>query len=816
MRIDVLIDELVQSWRSLLRRPGYLILASGTLALGVAACVSVFSLVQASLLAKIAVPQVDRVVMLGPLEGKESAGGMAPIQFQHLDKLPGAQTTGIAAPAMSTVNVLDGDRAAMVASWRVSDDFLKALAMPMRLGRGFNSEEGQPNGPAAVLISLGYWKQNFGEGSEALGRMIQIDGRPVPIVGVLPAEFPFPDAQLLLPLALPPNDTSWSGGYQIIARLQPGISYSAAAAAVTSRMHPLDVEYKMDRFGHHDVYVAQPLEQALRAGTGSQETLALFAGCAGVVLLIVLVNLSNLSLLRILSRTHDNAVRRALGSPTLRLLLPAMADQLLVAAFGGLLGLAVAWVALRLAESVIPPYWFVSAATRPTIGFGSIIFTLLLALFVTAVALLASAWRARFESMQEALVGGVRSSGGRKAGRIGRVLVTLQAALATVLLMMAALCARTLWNSSQIDYGFDGEHVLGFSLKPDRHTYPDQQAMLAMADALVARLEALPGATRAGYGTNIPASGTDHNDTAPFVTSAGGVLDSIPAYLVSPGYLDALGIGLQQGRSFDPSHVANADSIIISSQLSKTAQENGAIGQQLTLPYHSVNPAWTDLPLQIRGISKGVRANGPNNDMPPIVWIPFMGDTSNLYDVWRDADSLYVVLKVQGNPITYESQVTAAVRDVAPTLSVGRLQPVSDYQSANLSQQRLNLALILLFAGVALLLSSVGMYCVMAVSVASRKHELGIRAALGAQPLRLLQDVLLSGGAQVGIGLVIGLGAAFAASRLVQRFLFGVSTVDPAAIAVVVTLLFLAGLLACLGPATRAARVQPMQALRIE
>ncbi len=816
MNMNVLFTEFVQSWRALLLRRGYLALASLTLCLGVAACVGVFALVKASLFAPISVPDIDKVVVLGPLEGKHSAGGMSPIQFQHLEGLPGVQAMGVAAPGTSTVNVLNWDHPAMVTSWQVNGGFLDTLGVPMFLGRGFNREESRPNGPPAVILSYSYWRRHFGGQPSVLNSTIKIDGKSMPVIGVLPSGFPYHDAELMLPLAFEPNNESWSGSYLVIARLAPGTSISTIEAALQSRLHPLDVQYKMDRFGHHNTYVGQPLGDALRAGTGSQEILSLFSVSAGVVLLIVMVNLTNLSLLRILLRGRDNATRQALGASLLRVLVPAAGEQTLVALCGSGLGLLLAFVALRLANSIIPPSWFISESVHPRIGFEGILFAFLLGLFVTVVALVISGFRSGNVQLREALVSGTRTGMQRKVGQIGRMLVVFQAVLATVLLVVAALCARTLWKASQVDYGFDGRHVLGFSVKPDRNTYPTQQQVLVMADAVVASLEAIPGSVHAAYGTNIPASGTDHNDTAPFVTTNGNVIDSVASYLVSPSYFDVLGIGLQQGRSFDSSQAANIDSIMISANLEKRLPQNGIVGQQLTLPYHAVNPAWKDLPLQIRGETKGVRVYGPNVNMPPIVWIPFMANTDKLYDVWRDSDSLYFVLRVQGDPATYEKQVMAAVHRAAPELPVAGLQPVGDYQASTLSQQRLNLALIAIFASMALLLSSVGMYSVMAVNVASRQHELGIRAALGARPMRLLWQVLWDGSRQTAIGLVIGVGAAFAASRLIRRFLFGVSATDPASIAIALVVLLLAGLMACFVPALRAARVQPMRAMRAE
>lgn len=295
----------------------------------------------------------------------------------------------------------------------------------------------------------------------------------------------------------------------------------------------------------------------------------------------------------------------------------------------------------------------------------------------------------------------------------------------------------------------------------------------------------------------------------------GRVLDSITSYLISPGYFEALGMKMEQGRPFGRTHAANIDSIIITVELEKQIQAS-MLDHKLTLPYNSVNPAWENLPLTIRAVSKGVRAYGPNRQMPPIVWIPFMANTEKLYELWRDSDSLWFVVKVKGEPGAFKDEVLTAAHDIAPTLSVGRLQPITEYPSFNLYTQRLNLVLILIFAGVALLLSSVGMYSVMAVSVADKKHELGVRAALGAKPGRLMADVFKSGGISLGIGLVLGLIVASTASRIIERFLYGVSSADSFAVLTIMVVLVLSGFIACLEPAIRAAKTCPMQSLRIE
>lgn len=811
---EVVLAEFLQAWRGALRRPAYLIIASLTLSLGIAACVAVFALMRASLFTDIAVPDIARVAIVGPLEGEGSAGGVSPIQYQHLIGLEGVSALGVAAPARSSVTILNGDRPVSVASWQVSDGFLAALDMPMALGRRFSADESRPHGPAVMILSHGYWQDVFAGRADIIGRTVQINGRSVEVIGVLPPDFPFHDAALLLPLTLQPNDPSWSGSYTVLARLDPQASPAAVAAAAEARMGPLSAAHGMDRFAQQQRYVAQPLEQALRANTGARDVLLLFMACAVVVLLIVLVNLSNLALLRILSRSHDSAVRQALGAGTLRVLLPTLAEQCLIALVGGSAGLALAWAALRVSRSLIPPTWFVAADTTPTIGTVGITFALGLATLTVMLAILIGSVRSRTGTLSEALIGGGRGGAGRSVGRVGKLLVVLQAAMATVLLIVSALCARTLWNASQVDYGFDGGSVVAFSLKPDRETYPDQQAVLNMSDALTERLRALPGAVGVGYGTNLPASGTDHNDTAPYDAEGGVVLESIASYLISPSYFDALGIGLQRGHPMSDTHAANSDTAVVSARLQATAPGQAQLDQTLSLPLRSVNPAFDNMPLRVQGVVNDVRAYGPNYEAPPIVWIPFSPRTANLYEVWRDADSLFFAVKVQGDPNAFLQQVQSAANEVVPTLPLNGLRPFAQYQAAHLDQQRLNLTLVLVFAGVALLLSSVGMYSVMAVNVASRRQELGVRAALGAPPKRLLQHVLFDGLIQIGIGLLIGIVTAIAASGVLKRLVFGMAAIDVTSILSVLVLLTCAGIGACLLPAVRAARSDPMQALR--
>ncbi|TDF41792.1 FtsX-like permease family protein [Alteromonadaceae bacterium M269] len=816
MFFDVFISEVLQSWKSLLKKPGYMMLATMTLSMGVSACIVVFALVKASFLAPISVPNIDQVVRIGGVERGDHVGGMAPIQFMSINQLPNVQSIGIAAPAVTSVAVQNTDRTTLVSSWMVDKGFLDVLSIPMQIGRGFNSNESKPNGPDALIVSYGYWQEYFGGNASVLGKTLLIDGAYIPIVGVLPIDFPYKEADILMPLALDPDEVGWSGSFKVIARMDSSTSIGTVSQAAGVRLHSLDVEYKINEaLGQFRQYAAQPIESALRAQTRSRTVMIIFSGCAAVLLFIVLANLSNLSLLRIMARSHDSAVRRALGAPLTRLLLPIASEQLLVAVLGGVLGLSIAWISLQLADSVLPPYWFISASSRPDIGIESILFSIGLSLFVMFIAMAFGAWRIRYSPMKEYLVSGGRTGSGRKSSQLGRILVVLQASLATLLLLMAALSARTFWKSSQVDYGFDGGQSLAFYIKPGRTTYPDQQTVLTMASALTERLEAFPGIERVGFGTNIPASNTDHHDTAPFLLDDGRTINSITSYLISPGYFEAIGMELDRGRTFDTTYAANTDSIIVSEELEKGIQTD-MLDKRLTLPFNAVNPEWENLPLTIRGVSKGVRAHGPNRQLPPIVWIPFMANTEKLYDLWRDSDSLWFVVKVKGDPASFQDEALKAVRDIAPTLSVGGLQPVSEYQSSILNTQQLNLTLILVFAGVALSLSSIGMYSVMAVTVADKKHEFGVKSALGAQPGKLMGDVLKGGSISLGIGIVLGLLAAVAASNTIERFLYGADAADPISVLIIIVVLMISGLIACIKPAYEAAKTKPMQSLRME
>ena len=814
MHFEVMIAEIARSWRALLRKPGYLVVSGITLALGVAACVGVFALVKASLLAPVPVPNADRVVVVGPPIDGRNAGGLAPIQLGQLDGLEGTSGIGAASPMTSLLNLQNGDQPIIETAWKVSSGFLQVLGMPMRLGRGFSAAESRPNGPGAVILSYGYWKSSFGMSPSVLGRTLKIDGQSTPIIGVLPADFPYHTANLLLPLALTPNDTSWAGGYRVITRLAPGASLAQVRDAAGARLSRLDQQYHMSRFENHKSYIAQPIADSLHAGMGSQQVLGLFGAAAGVLLLIVLVNMTSLSLQRIFARAHEHALRSALGAPLSRLVLPGVGEQILVGLVGGCSGLTLAAILLRVTRTAIPPEWFISAETQPTVGIAGILLAFCLGLFIVAIALVIGTWKTRSTPLQRVLVGGERIANSRGNGRTGRVMVVLQTSLATVLLLLAALCAHTLWSALHTDYGFDAQRVLTFSFKPDRHNFPGQTEMLAKTDSIVSRIESIPGVTRAAYGTNVPATGTEFNDTAPFVTSNQRTVDSVVSYLVSPGFLETLSIPVERGQGFDRNRSGNSDSIIISDAVRKMAPTSTSLGQSLELPYHAVNPAWTNLPLRIRGVTHDIRAFGAGYGAPAVAWIPFMSNSEHLFETWRDSDSLWFIVKVNGDPTRYTQSVLKAVREVAPDLSITQVRPLAEFQTAGLSQQRLNLALIAVFAVAALVLASVGMYSVMARSVTLRQQEFGIRIALGASPARLLRSVLIAGWWQVATGLALGLVIALAASRLIQHLLYGASAADPQAIVMVLFVLTGAGVLACLAPALRAARMQPMEALK--
>ncbi len=810
--MNVWLGEILRAWRASLRRPGFLLLASAVLALGVAASIGVITLVDQVLMKPLPVPQPSRLMVAGRhFNGHVSA--VSPQQYQHMQALDGVTSMGLIQDGPK-VNIAGGGTPELIPAMYADRGLLPTVGLSMQLGRNFTAQEDRPGGPAVVMLAYGFWQRRYGGDASVIGQSMQVEGKPTTIIGVLPRKFAALgfEGDIVLPTALTAASRNDGTNYMALVRLDKASAAPAVASQVQSRLHAMYVELgvSQDNFWMHAHFGVQPFSDWQHHG--ASRVLRMFLASALFVLLIALVNLTNLMLLRALARNHDAAVRSALGASAWRLGVPALAEGLLVGLCGGVLGLALSMLGLRALQSRVPADWL--PGTQLHFGVGMGVLALSLGIVGAMVATAIGLWRSRVSGGMDELREGGRSGPGRRSGRLGRVLVVAQVALATALLSSAGLFLHTLYQASQTALGFNTKGILTFELAPVSASYADTAAVNALSERLLDRLRALPGVDQVTVTTNLPAdlwSGQFNMG----MHRPGEPMFSAQYHGVGAGFFSLFGIPLQQGRAFARGDIHGSEPVaIVSRSLARTRFGGHALGQQIQLPDGLDAP-----PARIVGIAGDTHQFGPLEPPPEVLYVPLAQMPDKLLNVFRSFEPIRFVLHGQGDPQTWRDAVKRAVGDVAAAQPISNFRSMRQIVHSTTSRMRLNLLLAGLFSVLALLLAAAGMYAVMAVAVAAREREFGVRTALGASPLRLTGLVLRGGIVQIVAGLALGVLLAWSMSgvmRAVMQQIGSEQAVDPAAIAGVCLLLAVAGMLACLLPALRAARVQPMLALRGE
>ena len=807
--LSIIINEIRQAWRGLLRQPGFLLLATATLALGIAASVTVFALVDRVLLRPLPYAQPGQLFAMGLVQ-QGGYTSITPQEYQAIGDLDGVAHRGIASMDSGPVNLAERSDPQMVQAISADAGFLRTLAPEMALGRNFMAEEDVPGGRAAVIISHALWQRRFNGAPDVIGRSLRVEGVPTPVVGVLPASFRYTvPVDLLLPLGLAPGSRDNGRNFLAVARLADDVAAPALSALVDARAKALYAGTDAARFYQQSVFGLRALSSALSAQ--SRPVLLLFLASALCVLLLAAVNLANLMLMRALARSHVAAVRGALGATTARLALPMLGEGLLIAALGALIGLALAALTLRLIAAGIPATWFAGAADLSP-GLMPVLFAAAAGMIAALLAALLGVWRGRAGSGSRELVAGARSGMSRGSGRLSRSLVMAQVALATVLLVGAGLFTRALVDSAQVDLGYRTDNVVGFEIAPVRALYPDAAAVRAMGLQVSERLRRLPGAQSATLASNLPI-GMPLNYP---VQVPGQDMVSVEFRAVDDAFFDTFAIALLAGRTFDGSDREGGEPVLLVNQAFARqflGVEGEAVGSVLD---RSVQMPAGDAThsLRVVGVVGDTRQHGPEHAPPPMVYVPFAQLPDMLVQLLRGFMPLRFALQVSGDPSAYFTAIRDAVAEVAPGQPLANLAPVSDLVQASTSGTRLSLLLIGSFAGLSLALSVVGLYAVVAVAAAHRRREFGVRSALGSSRGRLFRLVLGDGLRQVLIGLALGLALSIAAARALGSLLAGLGVADPLVWVAVAGVLLMAALFACLLPAIRAARVAPASALR--
>jgi ABC-type antimicrobial peptide transport system, permease component len=821
----VWLAEIWRAWRASLRRPGFLLLAAVVLALGVGSASAVFTMIDGVLLRPLPYPESRQLVALGRIE-QGNVSGTSPEQYQQLGGLPGAASLGIFKSSTTATNIAGVGEPVQVPAEAFDHNLLPTLRVQPVLGRNFTAQEDQPHGPPAVLLYHGFWLRRFGGNPAVVGQTMEVEGVTHTIVGVLPAGFDLGQASIALPTAFAANVVNDSQDYTVVARLAPGATREALAAKVDTRLQAFYIAQG------HKAYAS---DYWLRAHFGAQDlgaeehqgqraTSLMWLACAALLLLIALVNLTNLMMLRAMGRSHEASVRGALGASPWRVALPSMAEGLLIGLVGVLLGQALAALGLLALRTWMPVDWMPVEWTRLgglSLGWPAWGLAIAVGAFGALVATLLGLWRGRAALSMDSLREGGRSGFSRRSGRLGRVLVIAQVALASLLLCAAGIFLRTLLDNAKVDLGFDARGVLTLELAPVRATYPDAASVGVLSWRLVERLRQIPGVNQATAGTNLPAGDFLGQWSMGGLHVPGGEDFSAQIHAIDPGFFGLFGIHLLQGRVFDDTDVRGGETVaIVNRKFADTYYHGHALGQTIQRgPFAGMSGAGM-FSARIVGVVADTYQFGPEDpdSVVPILYLSMAQVPDQVLGSFRAFEPLRFAIKVHGSPESYRNAVKLAVAEVAPDQPISHVQSMAYIVHDTTTDTEFDLMLVGLLGGLALLLAGVGMYAVMAVAVAAREREFGVRAALGASPRRLLLLVLRGGLLQIVLGLAAGVVLGAAGSGVLRAVVvqLGRSVFDPWSILAASVVLGSAGVLACLVPAVRAGRTAPMHALRGE
>ena len=813
--METLFKDFRYGVRMLMKRPGFTAVAIIALALGIGANTAIFSVVNAVLLKPLPFSDPDRLMKVyetdkhrGVTQGSASYPDFADWRDQnHVFER-------IAAFHDSSYILTGGDDAVRFQGAVVSADLFALLGVTPILGRTFLPEEDKPGDSGrVVMLSHGLWQRQFNSDPNILGRSLTLDGMNYSVVGVMPAGFKFPignePVELWTTFAVESQGTdamtAQRGAHylKVIARLKPDVTISQAQAEMDTIASRLEQQYP-DENSHRGVYVVGALEDLVG---DVRPALFILLSAVGCVLLIACANVANLLLARATTRHKEMAIRAALGASRMRVVRQLLTESVMLALVGGALGLLVAlWgtdLLVVLSGDDIP------RATEIGLDGGVLLFTLAVSVLTGVIFGLVPAIQSSRPDLSESLKeGGRGSTEGARRNLIRSALVVFEVAIAIVLLVGAGLLIESLRRLQKINPGFDSKNVLTLRMGlPDVKYTTEKQ--VAFYRELLERINALPGVARASSVLPLPLSGDRVRTT--FETEgrpiAQGDLPTAELRAIGLDYFRAMAIPLVKGRDFTARDDGKAPSVIIvnSAFAEKFFPGEDPIGKHIKpgISFDEDEPPMRE----IVGVVGNVRhlkldAAEEAEFYAPHAQIPF--------------DSMTLVVKSDKDPRGLVGAIQQEVRAMDKDLPVFDIKTLDDYVSAAVAQPRFNTLLLAIFAGLALVLTAVGLYGVMSYSVAQRTHEIGIRMALGAQASDVLKLVVSQGMLLTLIGVAIGLSAAFALTRLMASLLYGVSATDPATFAIVAATLSAVAFLACYIPARRAMKVDPMIALRYE
>jgi putative ABC transport system permease protein len=807
--------------RMLWKNAGFTAVAVMTLALGIGANTAIFSLIRAALLRELPFPEDSRLAVVWAANPRKPGMEHVPLANSDIAELRDRNQSfaRIAAFLPRSVDLTEGDNdPERIGGAGVTAGFFETLGIAPLLGRTLTAEEETFGGPPVALISYGLWQRRFGGDRALLGKSISIDGEKRAIIGILPPEFDFPRGaewpaffpfagrtEIWLPLGMrAQNDNSGWSYWQspermlvMIGRLKAGITQRQAQA----EMDAFTVRQASDHPDTHKDAIVKVISLREQLSGKLRTALVLLFAAAGLLLLIACTNVANLLLARGVARQQEMAVRIALGARRRRLTRQLLTEGFLLATLGSGCALLVAEGCLKTFLALNP--MTASRLDQATLDPVVLGFTALVALATSAVFGLAPALQTARSDLRKSLQESGRDGSGAARGNARAWLVGTEVALALVLLTTAGLMVRSFMRVMAVQTGFRPESVLAFDVGLPSARYGNDASQIRFFQQLTERLESLPGARASAAISYLPLGGGENMGR---FTIEGEVPPS-PANepfaerrWVTPGYFAAMGIPIRRGRVFTPRDSADQPKVVVINETLAKQFFSGRdpVGERLKAG---------GAVRTIVGVVSDVRSSSLESEIRPQFYVP------NAQWGWG---AMTIVLHTEGDPLALASAARGELKALDPLVPAANLRSMQQVVSSASSARRFNMALLVFFALVALLLTMMGIYGVVAFLVGRRAREIGVRLALGAQRGEVIRMVLRQGMKPILFGSAVGIIGSLATARLLQSQLFGVSPFDPLTLGIIFMLLFTAGLLACWVPARRAAKVDPMVALRYE
>jgi predicted permease len=708
------------------------------------------------------------------------------------------------APTNSGFNLAGGAEPLRVRGLRVSESFLRVLGTRPALGRDFAPEEDSPGGPCAALVGHGLWRDYFGGDAGLLGRQVELNGRACSVVGVLPAGFQFAtpvDVLLPMQLRVEPNDQGRNTG--MIVRLRRDVTEAQAQAEMDALMPLFRQTYP--GHAHPDELGVQlvPYQQSL-VGGASRVLLTLF-GAVGLVLLIACANVANLLLARGSKRRGELAVRAALGAGRWRLVRQLMTENMLLALAGGAVGLVVALWSVPVLVSLSPAG--LPRAGEITLDARAVAFALLAAAATSLLFGVVPAWQASRVDLGESLKAASGKGGAARGGRLRGALIVAEVALSLVLLVGAGLLVQSFLRLRSVELGFDPENLTTMQASFNSVKYTSTAQLWETQRRVVERLRSVPGVEAVATVPSLPME-RGLNNYLTLDGLGGQVGASVESRAVGGDYFRALRIGLLRGRALADSDAEGAPRVVV---VNETLARRFWPGRDPVGERVYVDHEWRE----VVGVAGDVRETGLDQPPRPTVYVP-APQVSDGMGVMTSRWFLTSWIVRTSGPVDVAPAMRAALREADPSLPVANVRTMGEVISGSITSHRFILTLMSVFAALALVLTAVGLYGVLSYQVSQRTHEIGIRLALGARPRDVMRLVVVRGMALALAGIGVGLAGALLLTRLMTGLLYGVSAADPLTYAGIALLLVGVALLACLVPARRATKVDPVVALRYE